>query len=117
MTLRAPAVWASRADASRMWSMNISSALHTATGVEAATLPTSSSAWMIFLMRATGNLQPAERLPILRAGQGQRTRSGQVLVAPGVATACAAQEHDRRDGVLAAGGRGSGELGKHVTGV
>lgn len=36
------------------------------TGVACATLPTSSSACMIFLMRATGNLHCAERLTILR---------------------------------------------------
>lgn len=35
------------------------------TGVACATLPTSSSACMIFLIRATGNLHCADRFTIL----------------------------------------------------
>lgn len=39
--------------------------LQTTTGVACATFPTSSSACMIFLIRATGNLQTLDFRPIL----------------------------------------------------
>lgn len=49
----------------RLQSLLIIINVHIITGTEAATLPTSSSAWMIFLMRAAGNVQRHLFLPVV----------------------------------------------------